>query len=150
MSWFALMVTMAMVLQSAGGPTLFRGKAHVIPGTIEAEDFDEGGEGVAYHDRDPENQEKKRPAYRQGGVDLEWRAAASQEYNLGWTRAGEWLIYTVDVRESGTYRVEMLVASAKPGGALRPVPTAVPPSASSARRGFAAASRAKPLRAWRA
>jgi Carbohydrate binding module (family 6) len=94
----------------------WKGTPHIIPGTIEAEDFDEGGEGVAFHDLDPENQEKRRPVYRDGGVDLEWRAAASQQYNLGWTRAGEWIIYSVDVRESGIYRVEMLVASAKAGG----------------------------------
>jgi len=40
---------------------------------------------------------------------------------------------------------------AKSGGALSPVPTAVPPRASSASRGLAAATRARPLRicwAW--
>src|SRR5258705_1228144 len=35
------------------GPTRpYQGKLHVIPGTIELEDFDEGAEGVAYHDLD--------------------------------------------------------------------------------------------------
>ncbi len=81
----------------------YRSVVHVIPGTIEAEDFDEGGEGVAYHDTDPQNQEKHQPPYRDSGVDLEWREDASGQYNLGWTRAGEWLVYTVDVRETGTY-----------------------------------------------
>src|SRR5215510_3416997 len=76
----------------------YLGKIHVIPGTIELEDFDEGEEGVAYHDLDPQNQEKKEPPYRKTGVDLEWREAASGKFNLGWTRPGEWLIYTVDVR----------------------------------------------------
>src|SRR5262245_60923444 len=60
------------------GPTRpYMGKLHIIPGTIELEDFDEGAEGVAYHDLEPENQEKKEPPYRQTGVDLEWREAAS-------------------------------------------------------------------------
>ena len=94
----------------------YLGKLHVIPGTIELEDFDEGDEGVAYHDLDPENQEKKQPPYRQTGVDLEWREAAKGKFNLGWTRPGEWLIYTVDVKEAGTYRIDMHVACKGPGG----------------------------------
>ena len=95
------------------------GKVHVIPGTIELEDFDEGGEGVAYHDVDPENQEKKEPPYRKTGVDLEWREAASGKFNLGWTQPGEWLIYTVDVKKAGTYRIDMLVACKGAGGTFR-------------------------------
>lgn len=94
----------------------YQGVVRVIPGTVETEDFDEGGEGVAYHDLDPQNQEKKQPPYRDSGVDLEWREAASGKFNLGWTKAGEWLVYTVDVRESGTYAIEMPVASQKSGG----------------------------------
>ena len=74
------------------------------------------GEGVAYHDLDAENQEKKEPRYRTTGVDLEWREAASGKFNLGWTRPGEWLIYTVDVKEAGTYRIDMHVACKGPGG----------------------------------
>src|SRR5262245_56505847 len=38
------------------GPTRpYQGKLHIIPGTIELEDFDEGDEGVAYHDLEAEN-----------------------------------------------------------------------------------------------
>jgi hypothetical protein len=91
----------------------FRGVVHVIPGTIEAEDFDEGGEGIGYHDLDAKNE---GAPYRDTGVDIEPRQDASNKYNLGWTRPGEWLAYTVDVKESGTYRVEMRVASNKEGG----------------------------------
>lgn len=94
----------------------YQGVVRVIPGTVETEDFDEGGEGVAYHDLEPRNQEKKQPPYRDGGVDLEWREEASGKFNIGWTRAGEWLVYTVDVLESGKYRIEMSVASQKKGG----------------------------------
>jgi hypothetical protein len=94
----------------------YKGIVHVIPGTNEAEDFDEGGEGVAYHDLEPQNLEKKQPPYRESGVDLEWREDASGKFNLGWTRPGEWLIYTVEVREAGTYTIEMMVACNKRGG----------------------------------
>lgn len=97
----------------------YQNRVRTIPGTIETEDFDEGGEGVAYHDLEPANQEKKQPPYRDGGVDLEWREDASQKFNIGWTRPGEWLVYTVDVQEAGTYTIEMMVACDKRGGQFR-------------------------------
>ena len=121
-----LALVMALVLvgcatsggtDSSPSPTRpYMGRLHLIPGTIELEDFDEGDEGVAYHDLEPENQEKKEPPYRKTGVDLEWREAASGKFNLGWTRPGEWLIYTVDVKAAGTYRIDMHVACKGPGG----------------------------------
>jgi hypothetical protein len=124
---FALAMALALVGCSTSGGTdsgpaatrSYMETVHVIPGTIELEDFDEGGEGVAYHDVDTENQEKKEPAYRKTGVDLEWREAASGKFNLGWTQPGEWLIYTVDVKKAGTYRIDMLVACKGAGGTFR-------------------------------
>ena len=119
------LLVLAVLASCAGGQTWpgpsrpYQGDVRAIPGTIECEDFDEGGEGVAYHDKEPENLEKEHPPYRDSGVDLEWREAASQKYNLGWTRPGEWLVYTVDVRESGTYAIEMMVACDKRGGQFR-------------------------------
>lgn len=93
--------------ESGPGPSRpFRGVVHAIPGTIEAEDFDEGGEGVAYPDAEPANLEKRGAPDRVSGVDLERRPAASGGCNLGWTRPGEGLVDTVDVRESGTCRLE--------------------------------------------
>src|SRR5262249_36776765 len=38
-----------------GGGTPFHGAPIALPGTVEAEDFDEGGEGIAYHDADAQN-----------------------------------------------------------------------------------------------
>lgn len=121
----ARLLAVCAVILILRGPALaqdttpFRGKPHAIPGTIELEDFDEGGEGVAYHDEEAENQEKAHAPYREGGVDLEWREAASQKYNLGWTRPGEWLIYTVEVKEAGTYRIDSMVACEGEGGTFR-------------------------------
>jgi hypothetical protein len=89
------------------------GKAHAIPGTIEAEAFDEGPDGVAYHDVDPQNQ---GAPYRTTSVDVEERKDASGGYGVGWTRAGEWLEYTVAVTAPGRYRLEVPVASAGKGG----------------------------------
>jgi hypothetical protein len=124
MKRIALVLAASLAGCSAGaeswpGPTRpYKGKVHAIPGQIELEDFDEGEEGAAYHDLEPKNQETK-PPYRQSGVDLEWREEASGKYNLGWTRPGEWLLYTVEVAEAGTYRVDMAVACKGKGGIFR-------------------------------
>lgn len=115
-AFFASIAACAAPEGYPGASRPYQGKVRAIPGTIECEDFDEGGEGVAYHDKEPENLEKAHPAYRESGVDLEWRETASQKYNLGWTRPGEWLVYTVDVKEAGTYAIEMMVACDKKGG----------------------------------
>jgi len=92
----------------------FKGKVHVIPGTIEAEHYDEGKAGVAYVDLDPQNQgaDYREPTQ----VDIEKRPDASNGHGIGWTRKGEWLNYTVEVKAAGTYTIEMPVASNKMGG----------------------------------
>lgn len=91
-------------------------KPHAIPGRIEAEDFDEGPAGVAYHDVEPENlgADYRGPT----GVDIEQRDDASGGHGLGWTRTGEWVVYTVDIQEAGPYEIEIPVASNKQGGVM--------------------------------
>lgn len=85
-----------------------------IPGTIQAENFDNGGEAIAYHDIDAAN---NGGAYRNTGVDIQVSGGAeSGGYDVGWTRAGEWLEYTVNVVSAGTYTVEARVASDGVGG----------------------------------
>lgn len=77
-----------------------------IPGTIEIENYDNGGEGVAYHDVDNINEGGE---YRQDGVDLEPTSRGG--YNLGWTHSGEWLEYTVNVTEPGRYILDAAIGS---------------------------------------
>ena len=69
-----------------------------LPGKIEAENYDKGGEGVSYSDIDPLN---KLGAYRNDGVDIE---AITGGYSVGWIADGEWLEYTVNVTEDGDYK----------------------------------------------
>ena len=85
-------------------------KAHkqiTIPGTMQFEDFDEGGEGLTYHDSDSKNE--GTTAYRTDseGVDI---VTLSGGYGLGYTVSGEWLEYTVNVAESGYYTFEASVS----------------------------------------
>ena len=92
----------------------FKGKPQQIPGKVEAEHYDEGEPGKAYHDNDVKNSGANYRGSTQ--VDIEKRPDASNGHGIGWTRKGEWLNYTVEVKESGTYTIEIPVASNKQGG----------------------------------
>jgi alpha-L-fucosidase len=82
-------------------------KPHTIPGTVEAEDFDNGCPGEAWSDRDENNTGGQ---YRQdAGVDIETCAAGG--YNTGWANSGEWMAFTVNVTKAGNYRVDIYVAT---------------------------------------
>ncbi len=96
---------------SSSGLSPYSGSPAPVPGTIQAEDFDNGGEGVGYHDSGPNN---VGGAYRSTGVDIE---AGGSGYDVGWIAAGEWTNYTVNVASSGTYTIALRVASAN-GGSL--------------------------------
>ena len=87
-----------------------------VPGTIQAEDFDNGGPEVAYHDDSPGNQGGSG-TYRPGeAVDIENNTASNAGYAVGWTRAGEWLEYVVEVADADNYKFEAQVASPIDGG----------------------------------
>lgn len=88
------------------------GVAHAIPGAIESVNYDTGGEGVAYHDTSTGNAGSGPRANEH--VDTEYRTTAG---NVGWIAAGEWLEYTVNVSEAGTYSLAVQVASSPGGGA---------------------------------
>jgi hypothetical protein len=96
---------------SGGGSTPFSGVALAIPGWIQAEDFDNGGQGVTYSDNSPGN---SGGAYRATDVDIE--PTSSGGYAVAYVAAGEWLRYTVNVAAGGTYTVTARVASAGSGG----------------------------------
>jgi hypothetical protein len=85
-----------------------------IPGTVEAEDFDDGGEGLAYHDNDAGNNGNQ---YRTERVDIE--NCSEGGFNVGWTNAAEWMEYTVEVAITGEYNIAVRMASGGGGGRFR-------------------------------
>lgn len=93
----------------------FGGVAHIVPGIIEAEDYDVGGEGISYSDADNGN---NGDAYRNDDVDVQRSIEGQEVYNVGWTSDNEWLEYTIDVSSSGIYNVDLLVASQNGGAEL--------------------------------
>ena len=86
-----------------------------IPGTIEAENFDKGGEGLSYHDSDTEDQGKANYRSDNGGVDI---VKGGSGYVIGYTANNEWLDYTVNVKEPGKYTYEATVSSGITGSSF--------------------------------
>ena len=87
--------------------------------------FDNGGEGIAFHDTDATN--TLGSSYRTGGVDIEantdvipsnLQSQSGAQKNVGSVRAGEWWKYTVNVTAAGTYTLGLRYASGNPGGML--------------------------------
>ena len=102
-------VAIKVAQKSAQSP--YGGTPAVIPGTVEAENYDLGGEGVAYHDTDAGN---NGGAYRKDDVDI--GAASEGGYTLGWMNKNEWLEYTVNIKSAGAYHLNVRLASPASGG----------------------------------
>jgi hypothetical protein len=102
-----------------------------IPGKIECELYNNGGEDIAYHDTDAINNGsgKLNPAdgtflneFRmKEGVDISYtkeKNIDNTQYNkvkpemnqlyVGWTAPGEWIKYDVDVKETSEYYIDLM------------------------------------------
>ena len=114
------------------------GGPQVIPGRVLCAYYDLGGEGIAYHDADPVNHGSGQLNPLNGGYLHQFRAEEGVDtsyvkgdgyddhpYNfvepelgqlyVGWTEPGEWLKYTVEVKQSGLYAVSLLFTSNRGG-----------------------------------
>ncbi|SHL60538.1 Carbohydrate binding module (family 6) [Fibrobacter sp. UWH5] len=72
-----------------------------LPGKIEAENYDKGGNRVSFYDKDASNQGN---VYRDDAVDIVGFGCSDslntkdcEGYSLGYTQVGEWLEYSVNV-----------------------------------------------------
>lgn len=91
-------------ISGAPNPSPFTGTPIPIPGTWEAEDFDLGGEGVAYHDNTPGNAGTQ---YRPN-EDVDIVASTDSEggaYVVNNFETGEWMVYTIHAASTGLYDV---------------------------------------------
>lgn len=116
----------------------YQGGAQEIPGRVMCAYYDLGGEGVAYHDTDPQNHGSGELNPADGtylnefriheGVDTSYtkfdRKPVQIDDNsfdkvvpprellyVGWTEPGEWFNITVDVAHAGTYAADLLYTS---------------------------------------
>ncbi|MCM1261480.1 MAG: DUF5110 domain-containing protein [Butyrivibrio sp.] len=74
-----------------------------IPCRINCENFDRGGEGIAFHKTETASCE----LYRTDGVEIELSDDIGAGYNIKSLKKSEWLEYTINVCESGKYRLEL-------------------------------------------
>ncbi len=135
-SFIAALLLIALISCSPIYKTMNAGKPwhntiQQIPGRVECEFYNEGGEGVAYHDSDSINNGsgKLNPAngtflneFRmKEGVDISYTKSHDIDNNpynkvprdmdqlyVGWTKPGEWINYTVKVNESRNYQVGLM------------------------------------------
>ncbi len=99
------------------GQAPYPGSPFVLPTKIEAEDFDIGGEGIAYHDSYAGNNGGQyRPAE---DVDIEGCADVGGGHDVGWITAGEWMEYTVFAPTAGEYTIAARVSSLMTGGTFQ-------------------------------
>ena len=112
-----------------------------IPGKIQCEFYDLGGEGLAYHDTDSVNNGSGKLNPPDGnflnefrmkeGVDISYTkfrdpAIDNSPYNMvkpeknklyiGWTVPGEWINYTVNINKSGIYSIGLMYTASGDGG----------------------------------
>jgi hypothetical protein len=118
--------------------SVYPGGPQEISGRIMCAYYDFGGEGVAYHDTDPVNHGsgELNPAdgsylheFRMNeGVDTSYTKSNGVDdspYNfvepklgqlyVGWTEPGEWVKYTVEVKQTGLYSVSLFYTSNRGG-----------------------------------
>lgn len=127
----ALLTTLSFAQGAIGYKgTPYKGKPQVIPGRVQAELYDEGGEGVAYTDADAINHGSGKlntgssdlDTFRKDeGVDISYTKAHDKKLDgtpehqgdlyVGWTAPNETLRYTLDVQQAGTYRIDAHMSS---------------------------------------
>lgn len=109
MAWADTVETTPLVREA------FSGEPAAIPGVIEAENYDKGGNRFSFYDKDASN---KGEIYREDAVDVvtldgaTCNGDACKGYAIGYTEAGEWLEYSVKVAADGKYGVRANVATA--------------------------------------
>ncbi len=75
-----------------------------VPGTLEAEDFDNGAQNTAYAESDAKTADTgHRGAH---AIDIRGDGNASGGYYIGEVQPGEWMCYTIDVDEAGAYSID--------------------------------------------
>ncbi len=98
----------ATFTSNSSGEGPYGGTPAAIPGTVQAENYDTGGQGVGYNVTSTNGTAN---SYRSDGVDLEVTTDTGGGYDLGWTASGQWFRYTVNVSTAGTYTITFRVAA---------------------------------------
>jgi hypothetical protein len=87
-----------------------------LPGVLEAENFDRGGEGVGYHDITGATGSGAYRSQPTESVDVQARGGASGGFAVMEAGAGEWMAYTTAVQRSGRFQIGVRYATEFPNG----------------------------------
>jgi len=90
-------------------PVALRSVGSQVPGRIQAENYDTGGEGVGYSTR---RGDWGSAAPRKDSMDIGGDIAASGGYYIGWTDASQWFRYTLSVATAASFTLGFVVNSA--------------------------------------
>jgi hypothetical protein len=86
------------------------GNPIALPGTFEAENFDNGGEGLAYHDNVAGNFGGQYRTTEDVDI-VVTRDTCGGGFSVNNFETGEWLLYTVNVAATGLYDIDLRVAT---------------------------------------
>lgn len=120
--------------------TVYKNGAQIIPGKLQCEYYDLGGEGIAYHDSDSVNSGSGglNPAdgsylnefrmheavdisytkFREPAIDnnpFNFVEPEKDQLYVGWTSPGEWTKYTINVGEDGNYKLGLMYTANQNG-----------------------------------
>jgi hypothetical protein len=113
----AMNISSITLTRAPAGPTPFTGTPVSLPGRVEAENFDRGGQNVAYFDNTPTN--LGNSTYRNPEIVDLGTGEGAGDVTVGFIEANEWLRYSVNVTTAGQYTLSARVASGVGGGAFR-------------------------------
>lgn len=88
----------------------------LVPGRIEAENYDTNGPGISFFDDTGGN---SGGVYRNDDVDIESCSDSGGGYNLGYIASGEWVNYTLNAQTTAVYQIGFRVASANGAGNIQ-------------------------------
>ena len=104
--------TIRITPTAARASRAYYGAPMAVPGVLEAEAFDNGGEGFGYHDNAPGNQGNAGARYTEDvDIFVTNDATSGSPYIVKNFEAGEWLSYTLNVSSSDNYDVELRAAT---------------------------------------
>ncbi|MCL5027791.1 MAG: cellulase family glycosylhydrolase [Bacteroidetes bacterium] len=92
-----------------------------IPGIVYADNYDLGKITYAYNDADYQDINgtswNSGWSYRNDGVDIEQcNDLPTNGYDVGWINSGEWMKYTVNISQAGSYNIDIRYASNQADG----------------------------------
>ena len=114
-------IAFAQITRVTGNPQLpFANDPVALPGRVQAENFDQGRPGEAFNDTTTINlgNARYRDSGVNSGVDIGVARDRTGKFAVTNTRPGEWLEYSVSVRETGSYALNMRYSSGSAGGVV--------------------------------